>query len=504
MMSARIPYGLPAAICLAVTLLAGSSDCLARTVFVSSSKGDDSASGKDRSCPVRTVRHARELGSDLRLRCGDTFYEYLRGSGFSLSPYTDGSGSGKPVLSGFRIVPAGSLLWERGSFSDDSVWHPDPCGSIYRLDLLAEGFGGYTDNVRENDHKNIHNIGSIYDPSTDIIHGRKCQCISRNAYEALQEPKTVSPYRWLEKDMDFFQPRGEYRYLYVLASDPGLLGGRELWLSMGADGIRGTDFSVCGIKFTGWGKTAVRGGSDITVRDCRFDIIGGSIHEYEPAWIRFGNGVEFWADQAVNDEVSHCLFTRIFDTATTIQGPMSNEKSSVCSNIRFHHNVMRGCRQDFEVWIRSLDGLMPSGCSFSHNRGYDSGDNGFETQEYNNTHLLHYILSPYRITGIDVSDNRFEGGMGLYYANSAMDNMAFGRNVCRCAQGAAVIRGLYGRLEVKAPVLSDGEWVFAEGLSPEGEVFYGRSPSKAKALKRFNAFINALTGGSDFRVELLR
>lgn len=479
----------------------------AQTVYVSSSKGDDSASGLTTSDPVRTIARARETGRDLRLREGDVFYEYLRGRGFSLSPYADGAGQGTmPVISGFRIISpeVSHRLWEQGSWGEDGSWCPDSAGVIWRLDLLAEGFGGYTGNVPENDHRNIHNVGALYDPALDQIYGRKCQCISREAFDRLQEKKTDSPYRYLEKDMDFYQVRGDYRYLYVLAADSELLKGRELWLSMGADGIRTNEFSVTGVKFTGWGKTAVRGGSHIKVKDCLFDIIGGSTHEYEPYWIRFGNGAEFWADQSVDVELSGCRFSRVFDTATTIQGPMSEAKGSSCSDIRIHHNVMERCRQDFEVWINSADGLMPQRCSFTNNVGRDCGDNGFETGEYNNTHLLHYILSPYRVEGILIEDNDFYGGMGLYYANSAMDNLAIGRNVYHCRPGAPVIHGLYGSLSIDAPVRENGWYRFAEGISDTGEIIWGHACSKKKAISRFEAFINSLTGGSGFKLILER
>lgn len=479
----------------------------AQTVYVSSSKGDDSASGTSAVHPVRTISRARELGDDIRLRQGDVFYEYLRGSGFSLSSYRDGRRSGQmPVLSGFRIIPAeaSSGLWERGSWDADGGWHADAHGSIWRIDLMSEGFAGYTGNVRESEHRNIHNIGAIYDPAEDRIYGRKCQCISREAFESLQEQKTGSPYRYLEQDMDFYQLRGsDYRFLYVLAGDSSLLQGRELWLSMGADGIRGNEFSVSGVRFTGWGKTALRGGSHIRVTGCWFDIIGGSTHEYEPYWIRFGNGAEFWADQSVDVELRDCRFSRVFDTATTIQGPMSRAKDSRCSDIHIHHNLIEHCRQDFEVWISGEDGLMPERCSFAHNTGRDCGDNGFDTRECNNTHLLHYVISPYRVEGILIEDNDFYGGMGLYYADSAMDNLAIGRNVYHCAPGAPVISGMHGGLSVCAPVREDGLYRFAVGMDEDGGIVWGYASGRREAKKRFEEFINALTGGSAFRLKLI-
>lgn len=476
-----------------------------QTVYVSSSRGDDSSDGASASAPVKTIRRARELGNDIRLREGDVFFEYLRGRGFSLSAYADeGTAGQKPVISGFRVIPSGlsARLWERGSLDGGQDWKPDPEGDIYRLDLLADGFRGFTLNVSENDKKNIHNVGAIYDAASDKIFGRKCQCPDSVSFAGLSGDGTSSPYRYLDRDLDFWQPRGSYRYIYVKASDPGLLLGRELSLSMGADAVRGNDFSVSGIKFTGWGKHGVRGGSDIRVTGCDFDIIGGSLHEYEPYWVRYGNGAEFWADSACRDEVARCTFSRIFDTATTIQGPMT--AGSQCSDIHIHDNIIRGCRQDFEVWIRSEDGNMPSDCSFKRNEGYDCGQNGFETQEFNNTHVLHYVLSPFKITGITVEDNVFHDGMGLFYANSKMDNFPVGHNIYICKPGAPVIHGLYGTLDINAPVRKGLRYFFAEGLAPEGGLTFGHALTRRRALRRFNNFINSLTAGSSWEVRLER
>ena len=469
-----------------------------RTIFVSSSKGNDSNSGLSTEAPVRTLARARELGDDIRLRGGDTFYESThRKKGFNYRPYYDGQ-KARPVISGFRIIPAGmsTSLWQQGCFNESGEWMPSAEGNIYRLDLEAEGFEGYLGNTSSKSG----NIGTLYDPEKDILYGRKCQFQSKEIYDRTEGFKTNSPYKYMYKDMDSFQPSDDFRYLYVLCNDRSKLIGKELWLSMGDFAVRGTDFTLTGLSIIGWGRHGCRADSRVTVKDCEFDIIGGSILESYPYWIRFGNGAEVWAKSAVDVIVERCTFSRVFDTATTIQGNMPESEGSFCTNIHFRHNVMRNCRQDFEVWINNPEGLQPSDCSFTHNKGYDCGYNGFETGEYNNSHLLYYFQqdsSP--LEGFRIEKNSFYGGMALYYANTNIRYLKIGRNKYFCSLGAPVLHAYYGQLEINAPVLENGQYRYAVDLDEEGRIIYALTGSRTAAVKGVEVLVNRLTG-ADFRL----
>jgi len=470
------------------------------TVYVSSSRGDDSNDGKSVRHPVRTIGHALELGKDIRLKDTDVFFESINSEGFSLSAYHHGNEKqypivgDNPVISGFKIIPPESSeeLWERGFFDDADIWHPDVRGQIYRLDLAADKLEGNQTTGKS------WNIGMIYDPAADTVYGRKCQMTSREKYDTCSCYRTDSPYRYLTKDYDFYQKRDDYRYVYVFCSDSTLLLERELWLSSGVSGVSGSDYSVTGIDFKGLGQHGCTGGSNITIKNCSFDLIGGSFLNGYKHWVRFGNGVEFWAGtSAQHNIVTECKFSRVFDTATTIQGWMSAD--TPCGDIHFTDNVIRNCRQDFETWINSSDGTMPYDCSFTGNKGYDCGDNGFETQEYNNCHLLHYVNCKYQFTDIDISDNDFYGGASLYYASIRMDNEKIGENRFHCAPGDDILHCPRG-IVISAPYPSEGKFVYPGRLSDDGSVIYEETENMEDAVKATESLVNDICGGGDIRL----
>lgn len=474
-------------------------------IYVSSSKGSDSNPGT-RMKPVATIARALALGNDIRLRCGDWFYESIEEYDIRVSSYGPAS-KGKPVLSGFRKLAAGQTgkdgrsVWERGAFDKEGTWHPDNEGDIYRLDMKAPGiFGGFTDNSREN----YSNIGTLYDPSCDRMYGRKCQAQTEELYNSL-EVRTGSSYRFLARDYDFFQTtradasgNAAYRYLYVKASSPELLRDKELWMSAGVNAIRGACKTISGIKVFGWGYHGVKGFSDIHIEGCDFDIIGGSVLVTYPRWVRYGNGVEFWATSSRNSSCRGCHFSRIYDTATTIQGPMSREDCSFCENIIFEGNVMNDCRQDFEVWIRTTDNTMPVNCAFIGNRGYDSGSNGFESEEVNNTHMLHYV-NRYAISGIDIRDNEFWGGDGLYFVSGRENDMPIGKTTYHCGLGDPVIKGARG-LVITAPVLEEGRYRYVSSVSEDRTLTYDSSDTLEGALEGLRKTLGDVTGNYDFRI----
>ena len=472
-------------------------------VYVSSSKGDDSNSGKSRFKPVKTISRAVELGDDIRLRRGDWFYEILDMEGVSIKAY--GPGSQKPVVSGFRKLAAGqtgkdgSSVWERGAFDSEGWWHADENGDVYRLNMYAEGiFGGFNDNRP----LNFGNIGTIYDPAQDRMYGRKCQAPTEEAYMALSY-RTGNSYKFLERDMDFYQaPHHEpgchsFQYLYVKASDPAMLRDRELWFSIGANCIRGNNKTIADIKVLGWGYHGAKVFDNVSILNCEFDIIGGSLLVTYPRWVRFGNGAEFWATSSRNGLVQMCTFSRVYDTATTIQGPMDKSQESYCENIIFRDNVMRNCRQDFEVWIRTTDGTMPQNCEFTGNVGYDAGDNGFESTEINGTHYLHYA-NAYKISGIKVENNEFHDGGGVMFSTK-LDFLPTGPTTYYCDLGAPVLKGGKG-VRINAPVLQDGKYSYASAIEEDGTVVMSSSDSLKEALEGVQKLLGDLTGNYEFKI----
>lgn len=479
-----------------IAVILALASCSGR-VYVSSSSGDDSCDGRCPSSAVKTIERALQLGNDIRLRTGDWFFEAIRADSVKITSWGSAK-DGKPVLCGFMKVPAGmkgpdgGSIWQRGEFDGAGTWGPSPQGNIYRLEisLLKDGFCSTSSDM-------TGNIGTIYDPATDTMYGRKCQAQTKEISDTLSY-KAPPSYRYPVKDLDFYQSWTDYRYIYVLAGDPSLLTGRELWLSAGSNCIRGHSKTVKGIKVLGWGFHGAGVTHDVTIEDCDFDIIGGSFLKGYDHWVRYGNGTEFWATSSYNSLVCNCTYSRVYDTGTTIQGDHCS--SDRCENVIFRNNTFRGCRQDFEVWIRSADGSMPKDCAFIDNIGYDSGDNGFDSTEENNTHLLHYVVSKYPISGIKVENNEFFGGEGLYYSQ-VHSNMPTGRTVYHCAPGAPVIK--HHRFVLTAPEKnSDGTYKYISAMDSDYQLEWKNAATLQEALRGFDELLVKVTGNAEIELVI--
>ncbi len=80
--------------------------------------------------------------------------------------------------------------------------------------------------------------------------------------------------------------------------------------------------------------------SGITMRNCRFENIGGCVWDAENK-VRFGNGFELW-NEADDITVEGCVFDQIYDSALTHQGQKNGEYRTP-SNISFINNTVSNC-----------------------------------------------------------------------------------------------------------------------------------------------------------------
>lgn len=158
--------------------------------------------------------------------------------------------------------------------------------------------------------------------------------------------------------------------------------------------------------------TAGDGYYNCIIRHCNFTNLGGGTWSEQPN-SRLGNGVEIYA-VGKNIDVHNCLFSNIYDTATTIQGI-----NTAVSNISFRNNIIRNCSQAFEIWI-SKQGTPPANigldqCSFINNLCMFSG-HGFGFR--NNNNMVDLLLSEL-VSGAKsdllISDNIFFNPYSAFY-----------------------------------------------------------------------------------------
>ncbi len=91
----------------------------------------------------------------------------------------------------------------------------------------------------------------------------------------------------------------------------------------------------------------------IIVRDCDFGFIGGADQMGGDRTVRYGNGVEFWAN-AHDNLVERCRLWEIYDAALTNQ---SNGQRTRQENITYRNNLIWNCEYSFEYWNRPTNSV---------------------------------------------------------------------------------------------------------------------------------------------------
>ena len=135
----------------------------------------------------------------------------------------------------------------------------------------------------------------------------------------------------------------------------------------------------------GIGGSSVRG---IVVRACDLSYIGGGHQLTRPDGtpVRYGNGIEFWAN-ARDCVVEGCRLWEIYDAALTNQGSGTN----VQEHIVYRRNVIWNCEYSFEYWNRDKTSRT-NDIRFEHNTCVDAGFGWGHRQrpDRNGRHLMFY------------------------------------------------------------------------------------------------------------------
>lgn len=316
-----------------------------------------------------------------------------------------------PVVSGFRVLVNPSA-WEKvGDYED-----------IWKVNLSDDKNFRGIDKRFELRAGQIYNIGCIYIPSSDSIMGHVVPSM-----DGMTNDGDIFTSSYFTDDDVAENPFGTV--FLKLSHDPATLG--TVCFSTFRQGVATMiDCIIEDISFIGFsscGASSYLSGS--TIRNCRFDIIGGAIYiGGHGKWERFGNGVEVWAVDAHDILVENCIISRTYDAATTIQGNGDDVESP--RNVKFRYNKIYHCRQAFEYFLHrgkvaGMDSLSFIDCEFTHNIGYMCGDNGFSSPEYRDADILCYNSAT---PAIPVTHNLFYGGS--YYCTgryniTPRDNMVY-------------------------------------------------------------------------------
>jgi len=151
----------------------------------------------------------------------------------------------------------------------------------------------------------------------------------------------------------------------------------------------------------------------IIVRDCDLGYIGGGDQRGGSGTVRFGNGVEFWAN-AHDNLVERCRLWEIYDAALTHQ---SNGPRTKQYNITYRNNVIWNCEYSFEYWNRPEDSETHH-IVFDNNTCINAGHGWGHTQrpDPSGRHLCFYT-SPAQIRDFFIRNNVFhEAKRNAFYA----------------------------------------------------------------------------------------
>ncbi len=401
-----------------------------RTIYVSSSIGDDSNSGVSAEFPVKTIEMAVALGDTILLKAGDVFYECVVLTNQYMSRY--GSGE-KPEINGLRTLLG--TPWKRVK---DNIWQID-LTKVQATGFIVDGTSKY------------NNVGCFYELDKDQLHGRKC-------------PKKEE----LENDWDFFQSdvltyheKGDKcfdkLYLYYSGNPNDL----KLSISIGTRyGVTLRSASIEDVKVMGFGTGGIRFTGTSTVRNCRVDAIGGSMMIYGRQTTSLGNGIDIY----VNNDASDCLIegnhiTRCFDCGCSIQA--ENAGQATPRDIAFRNNLIANCCQGWEDFLRNDPNVVYENCVFENNIVLNIGKTsgfGYPEDRFKYCHVLGNNFKGDK--GMIIRNNTFVGGN--YYCSGAYNDKyksnVWEGNTCIIKRGDYILSNYMGTKDVIRIPTGKGEF----------------------------------------------
>ncbi len=286
--------------------------------YVSEKNGDDANDGKTPQTAVKTLSG---LAAKLRFPQKGTSVLFERGGvyrgqtnvtpGMIYGSYGEGE---KPILTG-------SLK----NYADPSLWVETDVKNVYKLNEAITNVGIITF-----DH-GLYDYGNY-----DALYGKN------RIYG-----KDISDYSALHEDLEFYlSPRVLY-----LRSDHGNPGERFSSIEIGNtvrvfDGaVRGAVFDNLSLRNTGTHAIGLRDSYDITVTNCIFSWLGGSLlGKHGETTTQYGNAIEIYGN-CDGYYVKNNWMYQIYDTAVTHQGG-----DCAMENIEYSGNLMEYCHWGIECW----------------------------------------------------------------------------------------------------------------------------------------------------------
>lgn len=396
------------------------SQTIHHTVYVSGTEGSDANDGRSISHPVKTIEKAVTLGDTLLLKAGDVFYECVVLRNQYMSRYGAGP---DPEINGFRTLTG--KPWVKAG---ENIW---------KIDLTKAASTGFV----VSGTSKFNNVGCFYIPAKDELHGRKC-------------PKMEE----LENDWDFFQAdvltyhaQGEKSFDNLYLYYKGNPNDFQMALSIGSKyGVMLHSSSIEKVSVKGFGTGGIRFYGTSVIRDCRVDMIGGSMMLYGRQTTSLGNGIDIYVQKDASDcVIEGCHITRCFDSGCSIQAEMSGKATP--RNIVFRHNLIANCCQGWEDFLRNDDNVKYENCVFEENTVLNIGQTsgfGYPKDRFKYCHVLGNNFKGDK--GMIIRNNTFVGGN--YYCSGAYRDKyksnVWEGNVCIIKRGDYILSNYMGTKDV--------------------------------------------------------
>lgn len=341
------------------------------TAYYVSNRGKVNNDGKSPETPLKSVS---QLGT-LSLKAGDVVYfergSVFRGSwtalveGVTYSAYGEGK---KPEFYGSPQNYTGADLWEETDVENVYV-----CADRFFAD-----------------------VGTIvFDDEKCAIKVLLATDSSGNTYNHTDK-SDFTDYHDLSKNLQFYHDYTNTGKLYLRCDNgnPGeIFDSIELNVKGHGISVRANNvtFDNLCIKYVGSHGISSGDNDGLTVQNCEFGWIGGSIQMVNNGVpTRFGNGVEIWGN-AKNFTVKNCYFYQNYDAGATFQYKSSEKDRPqvIMSNIDFVDNVMEYCNYSIEYFLTSTEDSYIENFTISGNLMWYAGQ-GLCSQrpdKMENTHI---------------------------------------------------------------------------------------------------------------------
>lgn len=405
-----------------------------RSVYVSSSRGLDTNDGSSPKRPFKTIKAAAKNADTLFLAAGDVFYEYVVLRGKYMTRYGKGR---NPEINGLRTITG--RPWQKVK---DNIWVAD---------LTSLPSTGYIINGTSE----LNNVGCLYETDKDLLHGFK-----HHKYEELSKD-----WDFFQTDMPTYHKNGNKQfdkiYLYYTGNPNDL----SLALSVGSHyGLKLYNSTVERVNVIGFGTGGINLFGSSNVRNCRVDLIGGSMQLHWEVTTCLGNGIDFW----VNEDAYDCVIednyiSRCYDCGGSIQA-IGCDKATP-RNIVYRNNLISHCCQGWEDFLTKEPHVKFENCRFENNYVVYAGDTGFGYPAIRRKYCNVLGNNMDGDKGMIIRNNVFVGGN--YYCSGAFQEKycsnVWSGNVHYVERGAYILSNYFGTKDVlRIPETGDAQSVIGQ------------------------------------------